>query len=345
MPFRLVSRSLRAAVMVALGMGVMAGMAQAQSSGEVIRPSANIPGAAMPTAEQLFSPQIAMPLGPVRPVAAAGGGASGGTGAAPRAASPAPSQTAAIQPAPAPAVPAQAAPQPAVVPQNVPLPTPRPASADAAPPAPPAQIAPTRTASAARPGPAAPVAVTPVQQDQDRAGPDVLQKVSEYWNRVQVLAGNFVQVDPDGSRKTGDFYMQKPGRVRFEYDAPVPLELISNGQSVAVRDRKLNTQDITPLSQTPLRFLLAETTDLARDPHVVGAYQDTLYVTVVMEEKVPMLGTYRLMLLFDAKTYALKQWIVTDPQGYDTSVAVSNLNYNARPDPKLFVINFDRMLQ
>lgn len=212
-------------------------------------------------------------------------------------------------------------------------------------PPPPAQIAPPRTASAARPGAGGPVAVTPVQADQDRAGPDVLQKVSEYWNRVQMLSGKFVQVDPDGSRKTGDFYMQKPGRVRFEYDAPVPLELISNGQSVAIRDRKLNTQDVTPLSQTPLRFLLAETTDLARDPHVVGAYQDTLYVTVVMEEKVPMMGTYKLMLLFDAKTYALKQWIVTDPQGYDTSVAVSSLNYNARPDPKLFVINFDRMLQ
>lgn len=46
--------------------------------------------------------------------------------------------------------------------------------------------------------------------------------------------------------------------MRFEYDAPVPIELIANGQSVAVRDRKLNTQDITPLSQTPLRFLLSE---------------------------------------------------------------------------------------
>lgn len=312
--------------------GIALGGASAQGlllpPGEIPRPNAAVPGAAHPTPYQMFSPQQAMP--------------------APLQGAPAPQATAQAAPQAIPQITAQAgaqvaaaptaAPLPAPAPAPVPLPTPRPATADAAP---------VQTASAARAAsaPAAPTVIAPVQQDQNQAGPETLQKVSDYWNRVQVLSGNFVQVDPDGSRKTGDFYMQKPGRVRFEYDAPVPLELISNGQSVAVRDRKLNTQDITPLSQTPLRFLLADNIDLARNPNVVGAYQDNLYVTVVMEEKVPMMGTYKLLLLFDAKDYTLRQWIVTDPQGYDTSVAVSKLNYTARPDPKLFVINFDRMLQ
>ncbi|QTL06086.1 outer-membrane lipoprotein carrier protein LolA [Aquabacter sp. L1I39] len=254
--------------------------------------------------------------------------------------------------------PASANPPPSVAAAPPPIPVPRPASANEPPvqaAAAPTQIAPAATTTNAvgakvsasgKPGaPFQPRAVAPVQGDQDRAPDVIIDKVSNYWNGVQVLSGNFVQVDPDGSRKTGDFYMQKPGRVRFEYDSPATLELISNGQSVAVRDRRLNTQDITPLSQTPLRFLLAQTIDLARDPHVVGVYQDNLYVTVVMEEKVPMLGTYKLLLLFDAKDYQLKQWIVTDPQGYDTSVAIRNLDYTRRPDPKLFVINFERMLQ
>lgn len=288
--------------------------------GEVLRPAAGVPGAAQPTPFQLFSPQQAVPPQPTPQ-------ASAPPAAAPQASAPTPA----------------AAPQ-AAAPQAVPLPAKRPASANAALAAP-TQIAPTQSASAAKPGPATPAPVAPTQGDQDRASAETIQKVSDYWNKVQMLSGNFVQVDPDGSRKTGDFYMQKPGRVRFEYNAPVPIELISNGQSVAVRDRKLNTQDITPLSQTPLRFLLADRIDLANDSHVVGTYQDNLYITVVMEEKVPMMGTYRLMLLFDAKTYALRQWIVTDPQGYDTSVAISNLDYARRPDPKLFVINFERMLQ
>ncbi|MEP9354548.1 outer-membrane lipoprotein carrier protein LolA [Xanthobacter sp. KR7-65] len=182
-------------------------------------------------------------------------------------------------------------------------------------------------------------------QNDGRAPRATVDRVTAYYNSVQALSGSFTQIDPDGSKRTGDFYMQKPGRVRFEYDAPSPVELIANGQSVAVRDRKLNTQDVTPLSQTPLRFLLAEQIDLATDPHVTGIFQDDRFVTVVMQEQVPMMGTYRLLIMFDAKTSALKQWVVTDPQGYDTQVSLSNLQVNKRPDPKLFVINFERMLQ
>ncbi len=187
-------------------------------------------------------------------------------------------------------------------------------------------------------GPAAPAV-------DGRAQRATIDRLTAYYNSVQSLTGTFSQTDPDGARRTGDIYMQKPGRVRFEYDPPSPVELISNGQSVAVRDRNLNTQDITPLSQTPLRFLLAERVDLASDPHVKGIYQDERYISVMMEEKVPMMGTYRLLILFDAKDYALKQWIVTDPQGYDTQVSLSRVQVNKKPDPKLFVINFERVLQ
>ena len=78
--------------------------------------------------------------------------------------------------------------------------------------------------------------------------------MSSYLSSLQTLVGNFVQVGPDGSKTKGDFYIQKPGKVRFEYDAPTPIAIIADGSSLAVRDRKLATQDIYPLSQTPLRF-------------------------------------------------------------------------------------------
>ena len=81
-------------------------------------------------------------------------------------------------------------------------------------------------------------------------------RVSSYLSSLQTLVGNFVQVGPDGSRTKGDFYIQKPGKVRFEYDDPSPIAIVADGSSVAVRDRKLATQDIYPLSQTPLRYLL-----------------------------------------------------------------------------------------
>jgi len=128
--------------------------------------------------------------------------------------------------------------------------------------------------------------------------------------------------------------------VRFEYDDPSPIELIADGQSVVVRDRNLATQDVYPLSQTPLRFLLADHVDLTKDTSLVAVYADDVFITVVVEEKNGVVGTSRLMIMFNAKDMQLKQWTVTDPQGYDTTVAVYNLDTSKRPDPGMFKIDY-----
>lgn len=172
-----------------------------------------------------------------------------------------------------------------------------------------------------------------------------VERVNAYLNGMGFLVGDFVQVGPDGNRTNGNFYLQKPGKIRFEYNPPSPVELIADGSAVAVRDRKLATQDIYPLSQTPLRFLLAEKTDLLRDANVIGISQDDLFISVVIEEKTVIAGTHRLMIMFGVQDNQLKQWTITDPQGYDTTIAIYNLDTRRRPDPRLFVINFERVLQ
>jgi outer membrane lipoprotein-sorting protein len=167
-------------------------------------------------------------------------------------------------------------------------------------------------------------------------------KVSTYLSSLQTLVGNFVQVGPDGSKTKGDFYIQKPGKVRFEYDDPSPIAIIADGSSVAVRDRKLATQDIYPLSQTPLRYLLSDRIDLLKDTNVVSVTADDLFISVTIEEKQALIGTSRLMLMIGAKDGQLKQWTVTDPQGYDTTVAVYNLDTSKKLDPGLFKIDFTK---
>ena len=165
-------------------------------------------------------------------------------------------------------------------------------------------------------------------------------KVSAYLSSLQTLVGNFVQVGPDGSKTKGDFYIQKPGKVRFEYEAPSPIAIIADGSSLAVRDTKLATQDIYPLSQTPLRFLLSDRIDLLKDTNVVNVTADDVFISVTIEEKQALIGTSRLMLMVGAKDGQLKQWTVTDPQGYDTTVAVYNLDSSRKVDPGLFKIDF-----
>ena len=171
----------------------------------------------------------------------------------------------------------------------------------------------------------------------------MVDKISSYLTGMRNVVGKFVQVGPDGRKTQGDLYIQKPGRLRFEYDDPSPIQLIADGQSLVVRDRKLATQDLYPLGQTPLRFLLADKVDLLRDTNVVGIYSDDIFSTFVIEEKQTLGGKHKLMLMFDAKDLTLKQWTVTDPQGFDTTVAVFNLDMTKRPDPGMFKINYERM--
>ena len=245
--------------------------------------------------------------------------------------------------------------------QTIPLPTPRPpvlqaqgrappSSAPAAKPAVPSQALGAR-AQAPQPAPSHNPISNPFAALLGKANgagkltPEqraIVERVNSYLSGVQTLTGNFVQVGPDGSRTHGDFYIYKPGRVRFEYDNPSPIELIADGSSVVVRDRRLATQDVYPLSQTPLRFLLAERVDLTKDTNLVSVYADDIFVTVVLEEKNGVVGTSRLMIMFSAKDMQLKQWTVTDPQGYDTTVAVYNLDTSKRPDPALFKIDYTR---
>jgi outer membrane lipoprotein-sorting protein len=165
-------------------------------------------------------------------------------------------------------------------------------------------------------------------------------KVSTYLSSLQTLVGNFVQVGPDGTKTKGDFYIQKPGKVRFEYDPPTPIDIIADGSSLVVRDRNLATQDVYPLSQTPLRYLLSDRIDLLKDTNVVGVSSDDMFISITIEEKQALIGTSRLMLMVGAKDGQLKQWTVTDPQGYDTTVAVYNLDAAKKVDPSLFKIDF-----
>jgi outer membrane lipoprotein-sorting protein len=112
-----------------------------------------------------------------------------------------------------------------------------------------------------------------------------------------------------------------------------------------VHDRKLDTKDLYPLSQTPLRFLLADRIDLWNDTKVVAVGADEKYVTVSIEERTLIIGTSKLMMMFNAKDFQLLQWTVTDPQGYETTVGVYNLDMKQKPDPNMFRIVYGRAEQ
>jgi outer membrane lipoprotein-sorting protein len=184
--------------------------------------------------------------------------------------------------------------------------------------------------------------VTPKVLTIDTSHKDLVQMVNSYWNSVRYGHGKFVQVTMNGKRTEGELYFNKPGQLLFDYNPPSKIEIIADGKTVAVRDKKLNTQDIYPISQTPLQFLLADKMDVGKDPNVTSITRDADFIFVRLEEKKAIGGTHRLVLVFSVKDMKLSQWTITDPQGHETSVAVHNLNVTQRPTQDHFKIDYQK---
>jgi len=185
----------------------------------------------------------------------------------------------------------------------------------------------------------APTAVSPAEP-ADAA--TLLAQANAYFNGINTLTGSFMQIGADGRRIGGKLTLAKPGRLRFDYDQPSPLEVIADGTSVAVRDRKLNTQDLYFIAQTPLKFLLREKIDLARDLSVTDVANDAGGVRISLEDRATLGGTSKIQLFFDPEVKTLSQWRITDPQGYITTVQLSNLQKGKGVDGSVFFINYGR---
>ena len=173
---------------------------------------------------------------------------------------------------------------------------------------------------------------------------EAIERLNAYLNSFSSLQGNFIQHAADGRRLEGRIYIQRPGKMRFEYAPPATIEVIADGTSVAVRDKRLATQDIYSLGQTPLKFLVRERMDLSREGTITGAAIDADVLTLRLEDRSTLGGTSKISLKFDLAANVLRQWIVVDPQGYETTVSLYNLDTQRRPDAKNFVIDYQRKL-
>ncbi|WP_400766564.1 outer membrane lipoprotein carrier protein LolA [Methylosinus sporium] len=211
------------------------------------------------------------------------------------------------------------------------------------PPAPAADAAKAAVGAAAVGGAAAAVAVA-AQPQAPLTRDEAIKRAEASLNSSPVMTADFVQIGGDGRRAEGKLYVHKVGRMRFEYAQPATMEVVSDGVQVAVRDRKLNTQDLYFINQTPLKFLLNEKVDLQKDVKLVDVVIDDAGASISIEDKATFGGTSKIKLIFDSKTFLLKQWQVSDPQGYETLVSLFNIDRSSAPDANLFKIDKGSLL-
>ena len=171
--------------------------------------------------------------------------------------------------------------------------------------------------------------------------PADLATIDQAMNNTGSFQGRFTQYGSDGSIASGTIHLQRPGRVRFEYDAPNPLLIVSDGVTLVQQDRALETFDRVPLAATPLNYFLKENVRLQEDAEVIGLQKlPTEWRVTAKDGSGEMAGA--ITLVFDAATLALRQWIIIDEFGGQTRVELSDLRYNERLDPRLFVLRDER---
>ncbi len=164
----------------------------------------------------------------------------------------------------------------------------------------------------------------------------LIGQIDSYLNSQSALTANFLQVADDGSTRTGKAWMERPGRMRFEYDSPDPQLLVSGGAALVYHDPALNQTTTIPLGSTPLGILLAQhvaldsgdsqITKIDREP---GEYD----ITLVRRGKAA-LGS--LTLVFGANPLELRQWVVTDAQGHQTRVSLYDITPSGPLPESLF---------
>ncbi len=172
----------------------------------------------------------------------------------------------------------------------------------------------------------------------------VIAQANAYFNDDATMIAKFTQIGGDGRRTDGQLLVDRPGKMRFAYAPPATLEIVADGSSVAVIDRKLHTQDLYFIGQTPLKFLLNDHVDLANDTKITNVSGDATTASIDVEDHATFGGTSKIRLTFDRQPFALRQWTVVDPQGYETVVSLSDIDLATKPDDGQFKINTERMM-
>ncbi len=166
-----------------------------------------------------------------------------------------------------------------------------------------------------------------------------LAEVSAYLNRMTTAETDFTQVNADGSIATGKLFIKRPGRVRFEYAPPDQSLVLASSGSVAIFDAKSNQPpEQYPLRRTPLNLILAAKVDLGRARMVVGHVEDGTSTRVKAQDpEHPEYGT--IDLVFTADPITLRQWVITDDLGQQTTVILGELAAGGNYPASLFSIS------
>ncbi len=189
---------------------------------------------------------------------------------------------------------------------------------------------------------ALPVTGALAQEEPRRLTPEeiaMINEISAHNSDITTMAGRFLQIDTQGNRNEGTFYLQRPGKIRFRYDPPSREEIMSIGQGFYVIDRKEKTQYAYPQDKVPLRQFLSSEIDLLHAGLVAIDQSDT-YLELTLQDETPA-GTVRIALVFDKETKELVQWVLHSPDGSELTFSLFDVEKGVDIPASYFYLNIN----
>jgi outer membrane lipoprotein-sorting protein len=180
-------------------------------------------------------------------------------------------------------------------------------------------------------------AVPGFRHEMSEADKADLDRISDYLNAVHTLKASFVQIGPEGQVDEGTLWLDKPGKMRFEYAPPNPTLVVSDGSEVAVENKQLQTVDRYPLWSTPLGLIVSDDVNLKNNSAVVGIEHEPGELIVRARSHSEKVNG-NISLVFAEPTLELRQWTVVDPQGLATTVSIRDVQTEVPVDPSLFAL-------
>lgn len=165
----------------------------------------------------------------------------------------------------------------------------------------------------------------------------IIDRVAKAMTDTKTVQGRFTQVDPAGAPSSGSFYINRPGKVRFEYTSPEPIFIVSDGTTVSIEEPKRKAYDAIPLASTPLHLFLRSNIDLRKDGSVtdVSTSNGSHFVTLVDKTGE---AEGKMVLQFRTTDFELLGWRQIDGTGAETRVQLADMKKNVSLKPSLFVV-------
>ena len=162
-----------------------------------------------------------------------------------------------------------------------------------------------------------------------------IERINAYLNEIKTLRADFLQVATNGEIASGKLYMSRPGKIRFEYKPPSPILILSDGTFLIYIDKHLEGMTHFFLSNSPISFLVKKSVRITDDTEIISFSQKANIIRIKLA-KLNQIDKGTITLNFTNQPFDLRKWVVTDPQGVETTVILSNMEKNITLNPKLF---------